>query len=262
MKFALAGETGLCVFIELLPGLLLPLLGTTLGAGLVFFMKGPLCESLRKALLGFAAGVMIASAVFSLLLPSVEMAGHSGSTPWLPAAAGIPGGALFFLAIDALLSYLRRSAEDKKGSMLVLAATLCNIPDGMAMGVVLAGLLFGGAIPAAGALTLAFGIAIQNFPEGAVISMPLADGGAPKRRAFACGFLSGAVEPLAAALTIALTALITPVLPYILAFAAGAMLYVVAEELIPQAQNGAHSTAGTLGTVLGFTVMVVLNIVL
>lgn len=246
----------------LILGLLLPLLGTTLGAGMVFFMKGPLKEGFRKALLGFAAGVMIASSIFSLLLPSIDMAAAAGGREWLPAAVGVPGGVVSFLLLDAWLPHLRQDSGSPEGArpgMLVLAATLCNIPDGMAMGVVLAGLLLDGAIPAAGALTLAFGIAIQNFPEGAVISMPLADGGMKKKKAMKWGFLSGAVEPVGAGVTIALTSLLTPVLPYILAFAAGAMLYVVVAELIPEAQCGSFSAAGTLGTALGFTLMVVLD---
>lgn len=254
---------GLNHYRELLLGLMLPLLGTTLGAGMVFFIKGPLKESVRKALLGFAAGVMIASSSFSLLDPSVAMATDSGCPAWLPVAVGVPGGAVFFLILDAISSRLRQKSEGAprpESSMLVLAATLCNIPDGMAMGVVLAGMLFGGAVPPASALTLALGIAIQNFPEGAVISLPLADSGVKKGNAFGFGFLSGAVEPAGAAVTIALTSLITPVLPYILAFAAGAMLYVVASELIPESQAGTHSPAGTIGTTLGFTLMLVLNV--
>ena len=251
-------------------GLLIPLLGTTLGAAMVFFLKSEMKPRLQKALLGFASGVMIAASVWSLLIPAIDMAQASGAIAWVPAVVGFLLGVGFLLALDTLIPHLHvntdtpegRPSHVKKSLMLILAVTLHNIPEGMAVGVVFAGLRAGGAITAAGALALAIGIAIQNFPEGAIISMPLLGAGLSRGRAFRYGFFSGVVEPVAALLTILLTSLITPVLPYILSFAAGAMIYVVVEELIPEAQAGEHSNIGTIGAAVGFALMMLLDVAL
>lgn len=252
-------------------GIAIPFLGTTLGAAMVFFLRGELRAWLQKALLGFASGVMIAASVWSLLIPAIEMAEEAGGPAWVPAAAGFLMGIGFLLLLDTLIPHLHMDSDRPEGRpsglgkslMLVLAVTLHNIPEGMAVGVVLAGMLSGGSvITPAGALALAVGIAIQNFPEGAIISMPLVSSGLSKGKAFRYGFLSGAVEPMGAVITILLTSLVTPVLPYILSFAAGAMIYVVVEELIPEAQAGEHSNVGTVGTALGFVLMMVLDVAL
>jgi len=252
-------------------GLLIPFLGTTAGAGMVFFMKKEMGQSLQKALLGFASGVMIAASVWSLLIPAIEMSEESGRIPWIPAVVGFLVGIFFLLLLDSLIPHLHVNADKPEGKqsklgkslMLVLAVTLHNIPEGMAVGVVFAGLLGGnGTITFAGALALALGIAIQNFPEGAIISMPLIGTGVTRKRAFSYGMLSGVVEPLGALLTIALTSILTPILPYILSFAAGAMIYVVVEELIPEAQAGEHSNIATIGCALGFALMMLLDVAL
>ena len=254
--------------LNVLIGVVIPLLGTTLGAAMVFFIKDAINPKLQKLLLGFAAGVMIAASVWSLLIPAIDMAEAAGKLPWVPAVVGFLLGIGFLLLLDTLIPHLHREAESPEGRpskfgkslMLVLAVTLHNIPEGMAVGVVLAGMLSGGeVITVAGALTLAVGIAIQNFPEGAVISMPLVSTGMSKRKAFGYGFLSGVVEPVGAVITILLTQLVTPILPYILSFAAGAMIYVVVEELIPDAQSGEHSNIGTIGAALGFVAMMILD---
>lgn len=251
--------------------ILLPLVGTTLGAAMVFFLRGAMKPCLQNALLGFASGVMIAASVWSLLIPAIEMTEEAGGVAWLPAVAGFLAGMGFLLLLDSLIPHMHLNADRPEGRksglgksfMLVLAVTLHNLPEGMAVGVVLAGMLSGsGVITAAGAFTLALGIAIQNFPEGAIISMPLASSGMTRRRAFTYGFLSGVVEPIGAVLTIVLTALVAPILPYILAFAAGAMIYVVVEELIPAAQSGAHGDVGTVGVALGFSLMMLLDVAL
>jgi len=252
-------------------GLAIPFLGTTLGASMVFFLKGELRTWLQKLLLGFASGVMIAASVWSLLIPAMDLTRASGGIVWLPAVAGFLLGVGFLLLLDTLIPHLHVDSDRPEGRpshlgkslMLVLAVTLHNIPEGMAVGVVLAGMLSGsGTITAAEAFALSIGIAIQNFPEGAIISMPLVSSGLSKPRAFRYGFLSGAVEPIGAILTILLTRLITPVLPYILAFAAGAMIYVVVEELIPEAQGGEHTNIGTIGTAIGFALMLLLDVAL
>jgi len=253
-------------------GILIPFVGTTLGAAMVFLMKKEMKSSLQKALLGFASGVMIAASVWSLLIPAIDMAKESGTIAWLPAVIGFLSGMGFLLLLDTIIPHLhansdapegRATSKLKRSSMLVFAVTLHNIPEGMAVGVVFAGVLNGNAaISLAGAFALAIGIAIQNFPEGAIISMPLVGTGITKRRAFTYGFLSGVVEPVGAVLTILLTSLITPILPYILAFAAGAMIYVVVEELIPQSQSGEHSNIGTIGAGFGFAVMMLLDVAL
>ncbi|MGN1080942.1 MAG: ZIP family metal transporter [Acutalibacteraceae bacterium] len=253
---------------KIVVGLLIPLLGTVLGASSVFFLKGEMNPKFQKALLGFASGVMIAASVWSLLIPAIEMAEADGKIAWIPSAVGFLLGMGFLLLLDALIPHLHLDSEKPEGKktklgksvMLVLAVTLHNIPEGMAVGVVFAGMASGtSVITSAGALTLAIGIAIQNFPEGAVISMPLIGTGISKRKAFSYGILSGIVEPIGAAVTIILTSLVTPILPYILSFAAGAMIYVVAEELIPEAQSGEHSNVGTIGVAIGFTLMMILD---
>lgn len=252
-------------------GLLIPLAGTTLGAAMVFFMKKEMSPRLQKTLLGFASGVMIAASVWSLIIPAIEMAVEQGVIAWVPAAVGFLSGIFFLLGLDMLIPHLHlnSSAPEGKGSslgrsaMLILAVTLHNIPEGMAVGVVFAGMMNGNAgITFAGALALAIGISIQNFPEGAIISMPLVGSGITRRRAFSYGFLSGIVEPIGAVVMILLTALLSPILPYILSFAAGAMIYVVVEELIPESQTGEHSNLGTIGCALGFVLMMVLDVAL
>ncbi len=258
--------------ILVLIGILIPLAGTTLGAAMVFLMKKGMKSSLQKALLGFASGVMIAASVWSLLIPAIDMAEESGVVSWLPAVVGFLAGMGFLLLLDTIIPHLHINSDEpegmgvkktKKSSMLILAVTLHNLPEGMAVGVVFAGVLNGNtAVSLTGAFTLAIGIAIQNFPEGAIISMPLVDAGITKRRAFTYGFLSGVVEPVGSALTILLTSMITSILPYVLAFAAGAMIYVVVEELIPESQSGDHSNVGTIGVAFGFALMMLLDVAL
>lgn len=256
---------------QLAVGLLLPFIGTTLGSACVFFMKGQMKPLIQKILLGFASGVMVAASVWSLLIPSMEMSESMGKYAFIPAAAGFLLGILFLLVMDQVVPHLHMGAEKsegpkcslKKTTMLVLAVTLHNIPEGMAVGVVFAGMLSQNTeITLAGAFALAIGIAIQNFPEGAIISMPLKSEGTGKGKAFLYGMLSGAVEPVAAGITILLAGFITPVLPYLLSFAAGAMLYVVVEELIPEASEGEHSNIGTIGFAAGFVLMMVLDVAL
>lgn len=248
-------------------GLMIPLTGTTLGAAMAFFLRGEMKPALQKALLGFASGVMIAASVWSLLIPAMEMTAEQGGISWLPAAAGFLLGIGFLLLLDEIIPHLHADSAVPEGprsslgrsAMLVFAVTLHNIPEGMAVGVVFAGMRAGSqSITAAGAMALALGIAIQNFPEGAVISMPLVES-CGRRKAFVYGFLSGLVEPAGALLTILLTGLITPLLPGILAFAAGAMFYVVVEELIPEAQREPHTNMGTIGAAVGFVLMFVLD---
>ena len=241
--------------------ILLPFLGTTLGAATVFVLRRGGHPALQKGLLGFSAGVMLAAMVWSLLIPAMEMAEVQGIPPWLPAAVGFLTGAVGLLGLDALL--LRAQKRPEKGSMLTLAVTLHNLPEGMAVGVALAGLLSGQEmVTMAGAAALSLGIAIQNVPEGAIISAPLAAGGKGRLRAFGVGALSGAVEPVGAVLTLLLTRQITLLLPYVLAFAAGCMLYVVVVELIPEAAQGEKSPAGVVGATLGFVVMMLLDVIL
>jgi len=253
---------------QLAVGLLLPFLGTTLGAACVFFMKGQMKPLVQKMLLGFASGVMVAASVWSLLIPAMDMSEEMGKYAFIPAAAGFLLGILFLLGMDRAVPHLHMGAECaegpkcslKKTTMLVLAVTLHNIPEGMA---VFAGMLSQNTeITVAGAFALSVGIAIQNFPEGAIISMPLKSEGTGKGKAFLYGMLSGAVEPVAAVITILLAGFITPVLPYLLSFAAGAMLYVVVEELIPEASEGEHSNIGTIGFAAGFVLMMILDVAL
>ena len=250
-------------------GLLLPFLGTALGAGCVLFMRSNLRPELRRMLTGFAAGVMVAASIWSLLIPAMEQAEELKQWAFMPAVIGFWLGIAFLLIFDRLIPHLHQDSDEPEGlksslpktAMLVLAVTLHNIPEGMAVGVVFAGCLAGeGGITMAGALALALGIAIQNFPEGAIISMPLRSEGVSTGRALYYGILSGAVEPLAAGLTIAAASLVIPVLPYLLGFAAGAMLYVVVEELIPEMSFGQHSNWGTVFFALGFTLMLALDV--
>lgn len=252
-------------------GLAIPFAGTSLGAAMVFFLKKDMSVKLQKALLGFASGVMIAASVWSLLIPAIDMAAANGQTAWLPALVGFLVGMGFLLLLDTIIPHLHMNTDKpegkhtalKKSTMLVLAVTLHNIPEGMAVGVVFAGMIAGSStITAAGAFALSIGIAIQNFPEGAIISMPIVSTGVSKPKAFLYGVLSGVVEPIGAVITILLTSLVTPVLPYILSFAAGAMIYVVVEELIPESQSGEHSNIGTIGVAIGFSLMMVLDVAL
>lgn len=251
--------------------LAIPFLGTVLGSAMVFLMKGGMHAKLEKLLLGFASGVMVAASVWSLLIPSLELSEGMGRLSWLPAAAGFLLGMGFLLLLDSLVPHLHIDSEKPEGvksgfrktTMLVLAVTLHNLPEGMAVGVTFAGAMLGGmGITMAGALALAVGIAIQNFPEGAIISMPLRSAGASKGKAFLYGVLSGVVEPLGSLLTLLLASRVVPVLPYLLSFAAGAMIYVVVEELIPESQAGEHSNIGTIGVAAGFALMMVLDVAL
>ena len=252
------------------PILLLPFLGTVLGAAMVFFLRGAMSTLVRKLLLGFASGVMVAASIWSLILPSMEMSVNAGGSKWIPAAVGFVTGVLFLLLLDTLIPHLHIGANQPEGlpqrkqwqrtTMLSVAVTLHNIPEGMAVGVIIASAMTeGAAIPMSAAWALAIGIALQNFPEGAVLSMPLYSEGLKKAKAFAIGALSGIVEPIASILTILLIAHITPALPYLLAFAAGAMMYVVVEELIPEAQAEPHSNIPTLGFTAGFVLMMILD---
>ena len=252
-------------------GILIPFLGTSLGAGCVFFLKKSLSDGIQRALTGFAAGVMVAASVWSLLIPAMEQAADLGRLAFFPAAVGFWLGILFLLLLDHLIPHLHQNSLQAEGpksqlqrtTMMILAVTLHNIPEGMAVGVVYAGYLAGTAqITAAGTLALSLGIAIQNFPEGAIISMPLRAEGMPKRRAFWNGVLSGIVEPIGAVLTILAAGIVVPALPYLLSFAAGAMLYVVVEELIPEMSQGQHSNVGTMFFAIGFSVMMVLDVAL
>lgn len=256
---------------QLFLGLLIPFLGTTLGAATVFLMKNKMNSKIEKLLLGFASGVMIAASIWSLLMPSIEMAENQNIISWVPAAVGFLLGILFLLVLDSIVPHLHLNSNEpegikaklKKTTMLVFAVTLHNIPEGMAVGVTFAGALIGNAgITMAGAFALAIGIAIQNFPEGAIISMPLKSEGISKWKAFIYGTLSGVVEPIGAIITILLTNAVVPILPYLLSFAAGAMIYVVVEELIPEAQTGEHSNIATIGVAVGFVIMMILDVAL
>ena len=251
--------------------LLVPFLGTALGSAMLFFMKKHINKKLEKFLSGFAAGVMIAASIWSLLIPAMDMTEEQGGITWLPAAVGFALGIIFLLILDKIIPHLHIRAEKPEGikaklknsTMLVLAVTLHNIPEGMAVGVVVAGMLAQNTgITITAALALSIGIAIQNFPEGAIISMPLRAEGVSKPKAFIYGVLSGIVEPIGAGITILLTSSVVPILPYILSFAAGAMIYVVVEELIPQAQAGEHTDIGTIGVAIGFVLMMILDVAL
>ena len=257
---------------DIILGIMIPFIGTTLGAACVFFLKDRLHPAIQKILLGFASGVMVAASVWSLIIPAIDLSEGMGKLSFLPAAVGILLGMGFLLFLDSSVPHQHLDSEEaegpeshwRKSTMMVLAVTLHNLPEGMAVGVVLAGLLSGeSGITTASAITLALGIAIQNFPEGAIISMPLkSEGGVSRKKAFLMGTLSGAVEPVGAALTILLAGVFLPILPYLLAFAAGAMLYVVVEELIPEASEGAHSNLATTGFAAGFILMMILDVAL
>lgn len=251
--------------------LLTPFFGTALGAACVFFLKKGLGDRVQRGLTGFASGVMVAASIWSLLIPAMEQSAGVGGWAFLPAVTGFWAGILFLLGLDHLIPHLHQRSQQAEGprtqlqrsTMMVLAVTLHNIPEGMAVGVVYAGLLSGeGQITMMAALALSLGIAIQNFPEGAIISMPLRSEGMGKAKAFAGGVLSGVVEPVGALLTILAAGLVVPALPYLLSFAADAMLYVVVEELIPEMSQGEHSNVGTLAFALGFTLMMVLDVAL
>ena len=251
--------------------LLIPFVGTSFGAAMVFFMRDEMNEKVKKMLLGFAAGVMIAASVWSLLIPAIDLAGDQKGPSWLPALIGVLVGVGFLLILDTIIPHLHLDSDKPEGvpsklsktSMLVLAVTLHNFPEGMAVGVTFAGAMLGGSnITMMSAFALALGIAIQNFPEGAIISMPLRNEGASKKKAFLYGVGSGVVEPVGAVITILLAKQVMPILPYFLSFAAGAMIYVVIEELIPESQAGEHSNIGTIGAALGFALMMVLDVAL
>lgn len=252
-------------------GILIPFLGTSLGAACVFFLKNTLKDSIQRALTGFAAGVMVAASIWSLLIPAMDQSASLGKLAFFPAAVGFWLGILFLLLLDHIIPHLHQNSTQAEGpksqlqrtTMMVLAVTLHNIPEGMAVGVVYAGYLSGSAqITAASALALSLGIAIQNFPEGAIISMPLRAEGMKKGHAFWGGVLSGIVEPIGAVLTILAASVIVPALPYLLSFAAGAMLYVVVEELIPEMSQGRHSNIGTIFFAVGFSLMMILDVAL
>lgn len=244
-------------------GILIPFFGTSLGSSLVFFMKKDMNDKFRKLTVGFAAGVMIAASVWSLIIPSVEMAENQGTIAWIPAAVGLICGAIFLLLINRLAEKFEAKENGKKLNMLMFSVTLHNIPEGMAVGVAFAGFLSGNAgIALFEAIVLAIGIAIQNIPEGAIISMPLKMEGKSKKKAFFSGVLSGIVEPIAAFITVLLLNIVVPLLPYLLSFAAGAMIFVVAEELIPEMHEGKKSALGVIGVTIGFVLMMVLDIAL
>ncbi len=257
--------------IEMLQGIMIPLIGTTLGAACVFFMKGSMNQMLQRGLTGFAAGVMTAASVWSLLIPAMDQASHMGKWSFVPAVVGFLIGMGFLLALDRIIPHLHLNSEKAEGpvstfsrsTMLVLAVALHNLPEGMAVGVVFAGIIMGNeGLSLAGALALSIGIAIQNFPEGAIISMPLRAEGVSKGRAFLYGMLSGVVEPIGALITIMAAGFVVPVVPYMLSFAAGAMIYVVVEELIPEMSEGEHSNLGTITFAIGFCLMMALDVAL
>lgn len=252
-------------------GILIPLIGTTLGAGCVFFLKNEIKPLVQKGLLGFASGIMVAAAIWSLIIPALSMSEHMGKLSFIPAVVGFGLGILFLLLMDQIVPHLHIDSDKPEGlksslknkTMLVLAVTLHNIPEGMAVGVTFAGLALNrNDLTMAGAVALSIGIAIQNFPEGAIISLPLKSGGTSRKKAFVLGMLSGVVEPIAALITILLASIVVPILPYLLSFAAGAMIYVVVEELIPEASEGEHSNIGTIGFAVGFMIMMTLDVAL
>ena len=256
---------------EIFSAIFLPFLGTVIGSACVFFLKGQMSRWIQRALMGFAAGVMVAASIWSLIIPAVNQSAHLGKLAFLPALLGVWGGVLFLLLLDRLIPHLHVNSECPEGtkcslgksSMMVLAVALHNLPEGMAVGVVAASWMTGNeSVSATAALALSLGIAIQNLPEGAIISMPLKSNGMKRGKAFGYGVLSGVVEPIGAVATILLASLVVPVLPYLLSFSAGAMLYVVVEELIPGMSEGEHSNIGTVFFAIGFTLMMVLDIAL
>ncbi|MEY8428963.1 ZIP family metal transporter [Lachnospiraceae bacterium 48-42] len=252
-------------------GLMIPFIGTTMGAACVLFMRNELKPLVQKSLLGFAAGVMVAASVWSLLIPAMDMSSHMGKFAFVPAAAGFLLGIAFLLVLDRTIPHMHIGSEETEGpgttlnksTMLVLAVTIHNIPEGISGGAVFAGLLTGsGDVTMAGAFALAVGIAVQNLPEGFIVSLPVRSEGGGRGKAFLYGTLSGIVEPVAGGITVLLAAYITPVLPYLLAFAAGAMIYVVVEELVPESAEGEHSNIGTIGFAAGFVLMMMLDVAL
>ena len=256
---------------ETIAVLALPFLGTSLGAALVFFLKGQMNRTLERSLTGFASGVMVAASIWSLIIPAMDQSAHMGKLAFVPAFVGVWAGFLFLLLLDQLIPHLHLNSQCPEGApcslgkstMMVLAVALHNLPEGMAVGVVAAGWLTGNeTISFASALALSLGIAMQNLPEGAIISLPLKSNGMNRGRAFGYGVASGIVEPIGAVFTILLASVVAPILPYFLAFAAGAMLYVVVEELIPEMSEGEHSHIGVLCFALGFTLMMVLDVAL
>ena len=257
--------------IEVISAVILPFLGTVIGSAFVFFLKGKMNRNLQRILTGFASGVMVAASIWSLIIPAMEQSEHLGKLAFLPAFVGVWAGFLFLLVLDKIIPHLHLNSSCPEGApcnlgkstMMVLAVALHNLPEGMAVGVVVAGWLAGSeSISAAGALALALGIALQNLPEGAIISMPLKSNGMGRGRAFGYGVLSGVIEPIGAIATILLANLVVPVLPYLLSFAAGAMLYVVVEELIPEMSEGEHSNLGVIFFAVGFTLMMMLDVAL
>ncbi len=255
---------------NMLMGVLIPFIGTMLGSAMVFFMKDQLNPLIEKILLGFAGGVMMAASVWSLLIPSMDLSSHLGKLAFIPAVVGLLIGVFFILGLDRLIPHLHlhddepegMNAKLKKTTMMILAVAIHNFPEGMAVGAAFAGMNGSNAITFLGAMALSIGIAIQNFPEGAIISMPLRAEGASKSKAFLMGTLSGLVEPLGAILTIVLSKWMVPILPYVLSFAAGAMIYVIVEELIPEASVGKHSNIATIGFAIGFSIMMILDVAL
>lgn len=252
-------------------GVLIPLIGTTLGSACVFFLKGEIGNKLQKVLLGFAAGVMVAASVWSLLIPAMDMSADMGKLSFLPALIGFLLGMGFLLLMDSVIPHMHVGSEEPEGTksklqkttMLLLAVAIHNFPEGAACGAIFAGVLTGKTdVTMAGAIALSIGIAIQNIPEGAIISMPLRGHGVSKGKSFLYGVLSGVVEPIGAIMAIMLASLVTPILPYMLSFAAGAMIYVVVEELIPETSEGAHSNLGTIAFAIGFSIMMVLDVAL
>jgi ZIP family zinc transporter len=256
---------------ETISTILLPFLGTGIGAAGVFFLRGQMNRTLQRSLTGFASGVMVAASIWSLIIPAINQSEHLGKLAFLPAVVGVWAGFLFLLLLDRLVPHLHLNSDCPEGTacglgkstMMVLAVALHNLPEGMAVGVVIAGWLSGeSGLSFAGVLALSLGIALQNLPEGAIISMPLRSNGMKKGKAFTYGVLSGVIEPIGAIATILLAGLVVPVLPYLLSFAAGAMLYVVVEELIPEMSEGEHSNIGTICFALGFTLMMMLDVAL
>ena len=256
---------------EILSAVWIPFLGTTIGSALVFFMKGEMSQRTQRILTGFAAGVMVAASIWSLIVPAMNQSAHMGKLAFVPAFIGVWCGVLFLLVLDQFVPHLHLNAQCPEGmpchleksTMMVLAVALHNLPEGMAVGVVAAGWLTGnGSISFAAALALSLGIALQNLPEGAIISMPLKSNGMEKKRAFGYGVASGIIEPIGAIITLLLANYIAPLLPYLLSFAAGAMLYVVVEELIPEMSEGEHSNIGTFCFTIGFTLMMALDVAL
>ena len=257
--------------IEIISAVLLPFLGTILGAAGVFFLKDKMNRRLQRSLTGFAAGVMVAASVWSLIIPAMEQSEHMGKLSFIPAFVGVWAGFLFLLLLDELIPHMHMNSQCPEGThcnlgkstMMVIAVALHNLPEGMAVGVVAAGWLTGNeSISAAAAIALALGIALQNLPEGAIISMPLKSNGMKRGKAFGYGVLSGVIEPIGAVITILLANWVVPILPYLLTFSAGAMLYVVVEELIPEMSEGEHSNIGTIFFAVGFTLMMVLDVAL